>query len=64
LGIPRESKTAQVGISGRHRRNPRELALEAAIARLDRFDLLILDDLAYVGKDLDVVSLPDNQIAI
>jgi DNA replication protein DnaC len=29
----------------------RELALEAAIARLDRFDLLILDDLAYVSKN-------------
>jgi DNA replication protein DnaC len=29
----------------------RELALEAAINRLDRFDLLILDDLAYVSKD-------------
>jgi DNA replication protein DnaC len=29
----------------------RELALEAAINRLDRFDLLILDDLAYVAKD-------------
>jgi DNA replication protein DnaC len=29
----------------------RELGLEAAIARLDRFDLLILDDLAYVTKD-------------
>ena len=29
----------------------RELALEAAIARLDHFDLLILDDLAYVTKD-------------
>ena len=29
----------------------RDLALEAAIARLDRFDLLILDDLAYVTKD-------------
>ena len=29
----------------------RELALETAIARLDRFDLLILDDLAYVSKD-------------
>jgi DNA replication protein DnaC len=25
--------------------------LEAAITRLDRFDLLILDDLAYVSKD-------------
>jgi DNA replication protein DnaC len=29
----------------------RELTLEATIAKLDRFDLLILDDLAYVTKD-------------
>ena len=29
----------------------RELVLETAINRLDRFDLLILDDLAYVTKD-------------
>src|SRR5664279_5184435 len=29
----------------------RELALESAIAKLDRYDLLILDDLAYVTKD-------------
>ena len=29
----------------------RDLGLEAAINRLDRFDLLILDDLAYVTKD-------------
>lgn len=29
----------------------RELQLEAAIAKLDKFDLLILDDLAYVTKD-------------
>lgn len=29
----------------------RELSLEAAINRLDRFDLLVLDDLAYVSKD-------------
>ena len=29
----------------------RELILESAINRLDRFDLLILDDLAYVTKD-------------
>ena len=29
----------------------RELALEAAIAKLDNFHLLILDDLAYVTKD-------------
>jgi len=29
----------------------RELALEAAIARLDRFDLVILDDFSYVSKD-------------
>jgi DNA replication protein DnaC len=29
----------------------RELALEAALARLDKYHLLILDDLAYVTKD-------------
>lgn len=29
----------------------RELQLEAAIAKIDKFDLLILDDLAYVTKD-------------
>ena len=29
----------------------RELGLESAIAKLDRYDLLILDDLAYVTKD-------------
>ena len=29
----------------------RELQLEAALAKLDKFDLLILDDLAYVSKD-------------
>jgi DNA replication protein DnaC len=30
----------------------RELALESAIARLDKYHLPILDDLAYVTKDL------------
>jgi DNA replication protein DnaC len=29
----------------------RDLTLEAALTRLDRFDLLVLDDLAYVTKD-------------
>lgn len=29
----------------------RDLALESALAKLDKFDLLILDDLAYVTKD-------------
>ena len=29
----------------------RELALEAAIAKLDKYHLLILDDIAYVSKD-------------
>lgn len=29
----------------------RELALESIIAKLDRYDLLILDDIAYVSKD-------------
>ena len=31
--------------------DPDELALESAINRLDRFDLVILDDFAYVTKD-------------
>jgi DNA replication protein DnaC len=35
----------------------RELALEAAIARLDRFDLVILDDFAYVSKDQSETSV-------
>lgn len=29
----------------------RELTLESALAKLDRYDLLILDDIAYVSKD-------------
>lgn len=29
----------------------RDLVLEAAIAKLDKYHLLILDDLAYVTKD-------------
>lgn len=29
----------------------RELSLEAAITRLDKYHLVILDDLAYVAKD-------------
>lgn len=29
----------------------RELSLEAAIAKLDKYHLLVLDDLAYVSKD-------------
>src|SRR3546814_15335529 len=29
----------------------RELALESALAKLDKYHLLILDDLAYVSKD-------------
>lgn len=33
------------------RRARRELALEAAIAKLDKYHLLVLDDLAYVTKD-------------
>ena len=29
----------------------RELALESALAKLDKYNLLILDDIAYVSKD-------------
>src|SRR3954465_11908472 len=49
----------------------RELALEAALNRLDRFDLLILDDLAYVTKDqaetsvlFDLISAPNEPRSI
>ena len=41
----------------------RELALEAAIAKLDRYDLLILDDIAYVSKDRDETSVLFELIA-
>ena len=41
----------------------RELALEAAIARLDRYDLLILDDIAYVSKDQAETSVLFELIA-
>ena len=41
----------------------RELALEAAIAKLDRFDLLILDDIAYVTKDQAETSVLFELIA-
>jgi DNA replication protein DnaC len=38
-------------ISCNSSKSPVELALESAIAKLDRYDLLILDDIAYVTKD-------------
>ncbi len=41
----------------------RDLVLEAAIAKLDRFDLLILDDLAYVTKDQAETSVLFELIA-
>ena len=41
----------------------RELTLEAAIARLDLFDLLILDDIAYVSKDQAETSVLFELIA-
>ena len=41
----------------------RELALEAAIAKLDRYDLLILDDIAYVTKDQAETSVLFELIA-
>jgi len=36
----------------------RDLALEAAIAKLDKYHLLILDDFAYVTKDQAETSVP------
>jgi DNA replication protein DnaC len=41
----------------------RELVLEAAIAKLDRYDLLILDDIAYVSKDQAETSVLFELIA-
>ncbi len=41
----------------------RELALENAIAKLDRYDLLILDDIAYVTKDQAETSVLFELIA-
>jgi len=41
----------------------RELALEAAIAKLDKYHLLILDDLAYVSKDQAETSVLFELIA-
>jgi DNA replication protein DnaC len=41
----------------------RELGLEAYIAKLDRYDLLILDDIAYVAKDRDETSVLFELIA-
>ena len=41
----------------------RELALESAIARLNRYDLLILDDISYVTKDQAETSVLFELIA-
>ena len=41
----------------------RELALESAIAKLDSYDLLILDDIAYVSKDQAETSVLFELIA-
>jgi DNA replication protein DnaC len=41
----------------------RELMLDAAIGKLDRYDLLILDDLAYVTKDQAETSVLFELIA-
>jgi DNA replication protein DnaC len=41
----------------------RELALESAIAKLHRYDLLILDDIAYVTKDQAETSVLFELIA-
>lgn len=41
----------------------RELALEATIAKLDRYDLLILDDIVYVSKDQAETSVLFELIA-
>src|SRR3954452_22836094 len=42
----------------------RELTLEATLAKLDRFDLLVLDDLAYVTKDQAETSVLFELISV
>ena len=41
----------------------RELALESMIAKLDKYHLLILDDIAYVSKDQAETSVLFELIA-
>ncbi len=41
----------------------RDLALEAALAKLDRFDLIILDDISYARKDQAETSVLFELIA-
>jgi DNA replication protein DnaC len=41
----------------------RELALESAIAKIDRYDLLILNDIGYVTKDQAATSVLFGSIA-
>ena len=41
----------------------RELVLEAAITKLDKYQLLILDDIAYVTKDQAETSVLFELIA-
>jgi DNA replication protein DnaC len=43
---------------------PRELGLEAAITKLDKYQLLILDDIAYVTEDQAETSVLFELIAI
>ena len=42
----------------------RELRLEAAIAKLDKFHLLVLDDISYVAKDRAETSVLFELIAM
>jgi DNA replication protein DnaC len=59
--LPAESRTTDLVQQLQVAR--RDLALEHAIARLDRYDLLILDDLAYVTKDQAETSVLFELIA-
>ena len=49
--------------NGSSRRMRRELGLEAAITNLDKYQLLILDDIAYVTKDQAETSVLFELIA-
>jgi len=41
----------------------RELALESALAKLDKYHLLILDDIVYVSKDQAETSVLPRPVA-
>jgi len=63
FGPPGSGKSHLAAALGLANTARRDLALEAAIAKLDKYDLLILDDLAYLTKDQAETSVLFELIA-